>query len=105
MKKLMMTAAVVAMFFATANTNAQTEKVQKTPEKVHETVQDGFQEIEANKLPDAVKKAIVKDFRGADVEKAYINKKREFKLVLKAEGAEAKTVYANADGEWIKPTA
>ena len=35
MKKLMMTAAVVAMFFATANTNAQTEKVQKTPEKVH----------------------------------------------------------------------
>ena len=70
-----------------------------------ETVQDGFQEIEANKLPDAVKKAIIKDFRGADVEKAYINKKREFKLVLKAEGAEAKTVYANADGEWIKPTA
>lgn len=105
MKKLMMTAAVVAMFFAVSNVYAQTKKIEKAPSKVQEIVQNEFQKVKVSQLPDAVKEAVMKDFKDAEITKAYMNKEREFKLILKAEGVEAKTVYANSKGEWIKPTA
>tara|TARA_A100001518_G_C1176620_1_gene26213 strand:+ start:53 stop:391 length:339 start_codon:yes stop_codon:yes gene_type:complete len=104
MKNLMMTAAVAAMIFATANTNAQSTQAEKTLVKTEVAVQEGFQKIETSNVPDAVKAAVQKDFEGASIAEAYINKKKEFKLVLESEGGEAKTVYANAKGEWIKPS-
>jgi len=102
MKKLMMTAAVAAMIFATANTNAQTQ-AERTPAQMEKSVQEGFQKIEISDIPNTVTEAVEQEFKGASIAEAYMNKKKEFKLILKTEGAEAKTIYANAEGEWIKP--
>jgi len=62
--------------------------------------QDGFEAIAVDDLPDAVKKAVVKDYEGASVSEAYVNENKQYKLVLNMEGA-SKTVYANEKGEWI----
>ncbi|NER14563.1 hypothetical protein GWK08_14000 [Leptobacterium flavescens] len=63
-------------------------------------VQDGFVAIAGEELPDAVKKALAKDYPNAELVKAYVNKDKQYKLELSVEG-EAKTVYANEKGEWI----
>jgi len=62
--------------------------------------QDGFEAIAVDELPDAVKKAVVKDYTGASVSKAYVNENKQYKLILSMEGA-SKTIYANENGEWI----
>ncbi|WP_162984885.1 hypothetical protein [Mesonia aquimarina] len=104
MKKLMMTAAIAAMVLSAGQVNAQSAQAQeKQAVKMEVQAQDGFKEIKTSQLPDAVKKAVKKDFKGADVAKAFMNDEKEYKLMLKMEGAsEMKTVYANAKGEWIK---
>jgi len=65
-----------------------------------------FKEIKATELPAPVVKALANDFEGATVQKAYVNDKQEYKLVLSAGSNDAKTatktVFASKDGEWIK---
>lgn len=65
-----------------------------------------FKEIKVSELPAAVTKAVATDFKGATVQKAYVNEKKEFKLVLVTGAKDAKeatkTVFASKDGEWIK---
>ncbi|MDR6299533.1 hypothetical protein [Mesonia maritima] len=102
MKNLLMTAAAAAMVLTAGNMNAQSAQAQETVE-VEMATQDGFKEIKASQLPEAVTSAVEKDFKGASIAKAFMNDQKEYKLMLKMEGAsEAKTVYANAKGEWIK---
>jgi len=69
----------------------------------HEVVyiqQDGFEAIAIDDLPDAVKKAVDRDYEGASVSEAYMNEHRQYKLILNVEET-PKTVYANEKGEWI----
>ncbi len=65
-----------------------------------------FKEIKVTELPAAVNEAVAKDFEGAVVQKAYVNEKQEFKLVLATDVKDAKaatkTVFASKDGLWIK---
>lgn len=62
-----------------------------------------FQQIKTVNVPNAVKKAIAEDFSDATLTNAYINESNEFKLVLKLENkSQAKTVFANKNGEWIR---
>ena len=73
------------------------------PEASHVIFDDEeYVEIKATDLPQEVQTALSKDFEGATLNKAYINSKNEYKLTLTtAEDTEA-TVYATAEGEWIK---
>lgn len=99
----MTVAAATTMLFAAQTATAQEETGMETTMEQTEQSQD-FQEITTDKLPAAVTKAVEQDYAGATVSKAYINEKNEFKLVLETEaGAEPMTVYADANGEWIKP--
>ncbi|SDZ73436.1 hypothetical protein [Bizionia paragorgiae] len=68
---------------------------------VNEITAEGFTEISADKLPEAVLTAVQKDFEGATIAKAYVNEKEQYKLELSVEGA-VQTVYASKTGEWLK---
>lgn len=63
-------------------------------------IQDGFVAIAADDLPDAVKKAMAKDFPDATLAESYVNENKQYKLVLNI-GEASKTVYINENGEWI----
>ena len=90
-------------------TNAMQEEVVQEDAKLlakAEATPVAFKEIKVSELPAAVTKAVATDFKGATVQKAYVNEKKEFKLVL-ATGADdakaaTKTVFASKDGAWIK---
>ncbi len=120
MKKLMLTA-VFALGTLTAMQAQEKEVEVQDPTNAVEEVtvqkeakllakadvkQGAFKEIKATELPAPVREALAKDFEGATVQKAYVNEKQEFKLVL-ATGvndskATTKTVFASKEGEWIK---
>ncbi|WP_432412199.1 hypothetical protein [Rasiella sp. SM2506] len=120
MKKLLLTA-VFALGTLTAiqaqekevevqdPTNAVQEETVKEDAKLlakAEAQPVAFKEIKVSEIPAAVSKALATDFKGAVVEKAYVNEKQEFKLVIatgeKDAKAATKTVFASKDGEWIK---
>lgn len=103
MKKILMSAAVATMLLTVGTTKAQSVQTENKSLQVETAVQDGFKEIKTSQLPEAVTAAVKKDFEDASIYKAYVNKQKEYKLLLKMEDVlEPKTVYANAKGEWIK---
>lgn len=90
-------------------TNAMQEEVVQEDAKLlakAEATPQAFKEIKVSELPAAVTKAVATDFEGATVQKAYVNEKKEFKLVLATDVEDAKaatkTVFATKEGEWIK---
>ncbi|RXG20632.1 hypothetical protein DSM02_2486 [Leeuwenhoekiella polynyae] len=101
----MTVAAAATMLFATENITAQeTEsEVAMTETEVQAPVQDGFEKIETSALPETVTNAVATDKAGSTVEEAYFNEELSvYKLMLKAEGAEAETAYINEEGKWVK---
>jgi len=62
-----------------------------------------FKKIELQQVPLQVIKAVKNDFE-AIVVTAYINSYKEYKLEIKNSESSSRIVYANAEGEWIKPT-
>ena len=81
------------------------EQEDKMLAKVEATSQD-FKEVTRDELPAAVAEAVATDFKGATVQKAYVNEKEQYKLVLStnAKGLKAgtKTVFATKEGKWLK---
>lgn len=61
-----------------------------------------FKTIKADDLPQAVKDAVAKDFAGATISKAAVNAKGVYQIVIATEEKASQTLYANAEGEWIK---
>lgn len=118
MKKVLLTA-VFALGTLTA-IQAQEKEVEAQVETNEEVTVEGdaqliakadinvqaFQEIDVTELPEAVTAAVATDFKGATVQKAFVNEKNEFKLVLQTaveEGkASSKTVFVTNEGVWIK---
>lgn len=117
MKKLMVTA-VIALGTLTAMHAQETEVLQA--ETVEATVkqEDGkllaevkanvqaFKEIKVSELPTAVAAAVSTDFAASKVAQAYVNDKKEYKLVLQTAAEDgtiaSKTVFATQEGAWIK---
>lgn len=96
MKKVILTVAILAgglSTFATTNNLCETQNMKVV-------LVDDFKEISINKLPSAVTNAVKDDFETATINKAYINKKGQYKLDLMVEGT-TKTVFASKDGKWI----
>ncbi|MFI2741359.1 hypothetical protein ACG2LH_01355 [Zhouia sp. PK063] len=100
MKKLVL-AAVIAL--GSLSTYATTT-VQSTTTNIVAVQQDEFKEIKADEVPQAVKDALEKDFPGAQIDKAYVNESKQYKIEVSASGAST-TLYANEKGEWIKKPA
>ncbi|WP_405412364.1 hypothetical protein [Maribacter sp. Asnod1-A12] len=62
---------------------------------------DDFEEISVSEVPQAVTNAISKNFPTANLDKAYTNEEKQFKLVLSLEDGTQGTVYADQEGNWI----
>jgi len=96
MKKLILSAVIVLGSFSTFATTLPISNNQ-----INVRVQDGYKEIKAEEVPDAVKTALKTSYPDAAIEKAYVNEKKEYKLDI-AVGDQKATVYADATGNWIK---
>lgn len=100
MKKIILSAAIV---LGSLSTFAQTSTVKKV-EKIETTTQvvkENFTEIKLEKVPEAIQVALKTAYPAAVIEKAFVDEKKEFKLEIK-NGDQKATVYADADGNWIK---
>ncbi|SIP95557.1 hypothetical protein [Maribacter ulvicola] len=64
-------------------------------------VADDFKEISVAEVPQAVTDAVSKNFPTASLDKAYVNEKKQYKLVLSLEDGTEGTVYADEEGNWI----
>jgi hypothetical protein len=96
MKKLILTSVLVLGSFASFASN---------PVYASNTVvtnwQEGYTEITSDQLPEAVLSSLKKSYPDATIDKAYVNEKKEYKLEISV-GDQKATVFADADGNWIK---
>lgn len=106
MKKLAILA-VFALGMISFSANAQQEEKTSVMDSTAKTMQinDNFKEIDKSQLPQAIKDVIMTDMDGMMVSKAYIGEDSIFKIIVASQkdNSMTKTVYADADGNWIKP--
>jgi primosomal protein N' len=100
MKKLILSAAIVLGSLSTFAQSSTVKKVEKI-ETTTKVVKEKFTQIKSEEVPEAVQVALKKAYPVAVIEKAFVNEKKEFKLDIK-NGDQKATVYADADGNWIK---
>lgn len=99
MKRLMLSAAVAAMFLTGGAINAHPIN-QSAKEGEFLTViqqEQEYVEIELEDVPDEINDAVAKNYEGAEVQKAYVNDEGVYKLDIEVE-EEEQTVYFNEDG-------
>ncbi|RXM44947.1 hypothetical protein [Flavobacterium sp. YO12] len=65
------------------------------------SIQDEYTEIKLEEVPSAVTDALKKAYPDAILSKAFKNAKSEYKLDVTV-GDKVGSLYANADGSWIK---
>lgn len=90
-----------ALAFASLTTFATTQKNSIEITSQIYLFQEEFKEIKVENIAQPVKDALKTDFADAKVSKVYINEKKEYKLVLSI-GEKTETVYADAEGKWLK---
>jgi hypothetical protein len=97
MKNLFLSAAIVLGSLSSfASTSPSTETIVKVV-----SIQEEYTEIKLEELPEPISVALKKAFPNAVLSKAYKNAKSEYKLDVTV-GEKVGSVYANADGTWIK---
>ncbi|RED24601.1 hypothetical protein BD847_1333 [Flavobacterium cutihirudinis] len=97
MKNLFLSAAIVLGGLTSfASTSSITNPIVKTV-----SVQDEYTEIKVVEVPTAVTDALKKAYPDAVLTKAYKNTASQYKLEV-AVGDKVGSLYANADGTWIK---
>ena len=97
MKNLFLSAAIVLGGLTSfASTSPTSNTIVKTI-----SIQDEYTEIKVEEVPAAVTDALKKAYPDAVLSKAYKNAKSEYKLDVTV-GDKVGSLYANADGSWIK---
>ncbi|CAI2765682.1 hypothetical protein ACHRVW_22005 [Flavobacterium collinsii] len=97
MKNLFLSAAIVLGGLTSfASTSPISNTIVKTV-----VIQDEYTEIKVEEVPAAVIEALKKAYPDAILSKAYKNAKTEYKLDVTV-GDKVGSLYANADGSWIK---
>ena len=96
MKKLILVAAVILGSFSTFATSTPIINSEKIIFN-----QEDFKEIKKEELPEAVKTALKTSYPDATLDRAYVNSNKEYKLEITVVDQKA-TVYADANGNWIK---
>ncbi|URC13372.1 hypothetical protein [Flavobacterium sp. B183] len=97
MKNLFLSAAIV---LGGLTSFASTSPMSNTIVKIA-VIQDEYTEIKVEEVPAAVIDALKKAYPDAILSKAYKNEKSEYKLSVTV-GDKVGSLYANADGTWIK---
>lgn len=97
MKNLFLSAAIVlGSLTSFASTSPITNTIVKTV-----SIQDEYTEIKLEEVPVAVTDALKKAYPDAVLSKAYKNATSQYKLEVTV-GDKVGSLYANADGSWIK---
>ena len=97
MKNLFLSAAIfLGSLSSFASTSPITTSIIKTI-----SIQDEYTEIKLEEVPAPINEALKKSFPDAVLSKAYKNAKSEYKLDVTV-GEKVGSLYANADGTWIK---
>jgi len=94
----------ILSFSANAQEKTETEQAMSPAVKTMQ-IADNFEEIDKSQLPQTIKDVIMTDMDGMKVLEAYVGEDSIYKIVvaeLKNESI-TKTVYADADGNWIEP--
>ncbi|QOG03455.1 hypothetical protein [Flavobacterium sp. MDT1-60] len=97
MKNLFLSAAIV---LGGLTSFASTSPISNTIVKTI-SIQEEYTEIKLEEVPAAVTEALKKAYPDAVLSKAYKNAKSEYKLEVTV-GDKVGSLYANADGSWIK---
>ncbi|WP_026728327.1 hypothetical protein [Flavobacterium denitrificans] len=97
MKNLFLSAAIV---LGSLTSFASTSPIENTIVKTI-SIQDEYTEIKLEEVPSAVTDALKKAYPDAVLNKAYKNTASQYKLEV-AVGDKVGSLYANADGTWIK---
>lgn len=95
MKKLILAVAILAGVSTYATVNNTISPI--TP--VH-TVVDGFQEISLDKLPATLVNSIKESFPKANLSKAFVNEKEQYKLEISVNNT-TKTIYTDKEGNLL----
>ncbi|SHL82128.1 hypothetical protein [Flavobacterium chilense] len=97
MKNLFLSAAIVLGGLTSfASTSPISNTIVKTV-----SIQEGYTEIKVEEVPAAVTDALKKAYPDAILSKAYKNASSQYKLEVTV-GDKVGSLYANADGSWIK---
>ncbi|KIO52258.1 hypothetical protein [Flavobacterium hibernum] len=97
MKNLFLSAAILlGSLTAFASTSPITNTIVKTI-----SIQDEYTEIKVEEVPVAVTDALKKAYPDAILSKAYKNATSQYKLEVTV-GDKVGSLYANADGSWVK---
>ena len=97
MKNLFLSAAIVLGGLTSfASTSPLTNNIVKTI-----SIQDEYTEVKLEELPAPINEALKKAFPDAVLSKAYKNASSQYKLDVTV-GEKVGSLYANADGTWIK---
>jgi len=97
MKNLFLSAAIVLGGLTSfASTSPVTNTIVKTI-----SIQDEYTEIKLEEVPVAITDSLKKAYPDAVLSKAYKNAKSEYKLDVTV-GDKVGSLFANADGSWIK---
>ncbi|KAF2512131.1 hypothetical protein EYY60_07735 [Flavobacterium zhairuonense] len=97
MKNLFLSAAIVLGGLTSfASTSPISNSIVKTI-----SIQDEYTEIKLEEVPSVVTDALKKAYPDAVLNKAYKNTASQYKLEV-AVGDKVGSLYANADGTWIK---
>jgi hypothetical protein len=97
MKNLFLSAAIV---LGSLSSFASTSPISNTIVKTI-SIQDEYTEIKLEEVPVAITDALKKAYPDGVLSKAYKNAKSEYKLDVTV-GDKVGSLYANADGTWIK---
>jgi len=97
MKNLFLSAAIILGGLTSfASTSPISNTIVKTV-----SIQDEYTEIKLEEVPAAITEALKKAYPDAVLSKAYKNAKSEYKLDVTV-GDKVGSLFANADGSWIK---
>lgn len=103
MKRFGMIVTLAALFMTGSIFAADFVKTNEfmNPEALVISVQDEFEEIETDDLPEAVTNAVSEEYEGYDIDKAYVNPVKIYKLELKNDDGTT-TVYFDESGKEIE---
>ncbi len=105
MKKLQMIVVIVVSIFSAQGVAAQNELAlnDNFEFRDYEYEQQEYTEINIVELPMSIQDAAAKQFEKYRIVKAYLSKDNTYKVILRDKENNIKTVFASANGEWIKP--
>ncbi|MBP4138150.1 hypothetical protein [Flavobacterium geliluteum] len=96
MKNVILSAAIVLGSLSIyATTDRNDEKVTIV------NFQEIYTEVAVDAVPAVVRTALKTAYPGANLDKAYVNEKKEYKLEISV-GDQKAIVYSDANGNWLK---